>query len=69
MEAELPFREIFPVTENLFDMVRNTVSMPQAEADAEIKVDDKPLNDEEIAGFREALEEIKRGLSSSPMKN
>ncbi|WP_346865612.1 hypothetical protein [Methanocalculus sp. MSAO_Arc2] len=43
--------------------------MPQAEADAEIKVDDKPLNDEEIAGFREALEEIKRGLSSSPMKN
>lgn len=52
---------IFPVTENLFVMVRNTAYMLQAEVNIESEVDDEPLTDEEIAEIQEALEEVERG--------
>jgi len=52
---------IFPVTENLFVMVRNTAYMLQAEVNIESEVDDETLTDEEIAEIQEALEEVERG--------
>ena len=51
---------IFPVTENLIVMVRNTAYMLQAEVNTEGEVDDEPLNDEEIAEIRDSLEEVER---------